>query len=72
MYTPQKRYAIFSLIHLLAVSIVLGFDVVSDCNIMFAKWGAVVFALWLILTVGETCSYSVSVCMKDGEETLPT
>jgi hypothetical protein len=72
MYMPQKRYAILSVLHLLAVGIVLGFDVMSDCNIVFAKWGAIVFALWLMLSTGETCMYSVSLCVKEDEETLPT
>ena len=72
MYTPQKKYAIFTVVHLLAVGILLGFDVMSDCNIMFAKWGAIVFAFWLVLSTVETCMYSVSVCVKDDEQALPT
>lgn len=72
VFTPHKKYALFTLFHLLVVSIVLAFDVRSDCNIIFAKWGAIVFALWLILSTVETCMYSVSVCIKDGEEPVVT
>ena len=78
MYTPSGKCALICAFHLILVGTMLAFHTQSICPIGFINWGAIVFALWFILTCVETCHYTAAACVSaeentfTGSMTLPT